>query len=76
MIQLVFNSGLFQRNALDAMISEPSKVQDPMFIDDPSGNKQSIKGSGMAPNFVERKVQFLLLFVFGKIKCEKKCGVY
>ena len=69
MIQLVFNSGLFQRNALDAMISEPSKVQDPMFIDDPSGNKQSIKGSGMAPNFVERKVQFLLLFVFGKTFC-------
>jgi hypothetical protein len=45
-----------QRNALDAMISEPTKTTDPMFVDDPAGNKQSIKGAGMMPNFVEKKV--------------------
>jgi hypothetical protein len=50
----------FQRNALDAMISEPTKVQDPMFVDDPSGNKQSVKAAGMAPNFVEKKVSLHL----------------
>ncbi len=46
------------------MISEPTKVQDPMFVDDPSGNKQSIKGAGMAPNFVEKKVQFIFVGTF------------
>ena len=51
-----------QRNALDAMISEPNKTQDPMFVDDPTGNKQSVKGAGMVPNFVEKKVWLLLLY--------------
>ena len=46
----------FQRNALDVMISEPNKTQDQMFVDDPAGNKQSLKGAGMVPNFVEKKV--------------------
>lgn len=52
-----------QRNALDAMISEPNKTQDPMFVDDPMGNKQSVKGAGMVPNFVEKKV-FLQYHLF------------
>ena len=38
------------------MISEPNKTQDQMFVDDPAGNKQSLKGAGMVPNFVEKKV--------------------
>ncbi len=28
-----------------------------MFVDDPMGNKQSVKGAGMVPNFVEKKVR-------------------
>jgi len=48
-----------QRNALDVMISEPVKVQDPAFVDDPCGNKQPLKSSGLVPNFVEKKVEKL-----------------
>ena len=43
------------KNALDAMISEPVNQDDPQFVDAPGGNKQSFKQSGMAPTFVEKK---------------------
>ena len=42
------------KNALDAMLSEPSKVEDPQFVDSPKGNVQSKLCSGMVPVFAER----------------------
>ena len=42
------------KNALDAMLSEPSKVEDPQFVDEPKGNLQSKINSGMMPNYVEK----------------------
>ena len=42
------------KNALDAMLSEPSKIEDPQFVDAPKGNLQSKVNSGMVPNYVEK----------------------
>ena len=42
------------KNALDAMLSEPSKIEDPQFVDAPRGNLQSKVNSGMMPNYVEK----------------------
>ena len=42
------------KNALDAMLSEPSKIEDPQFVDEPKGNLQSKVNSGMMPNYVEK----------------------
>ena len=43
------------KNALDAMLSEPSKIEDPQFVDAPKGNLQSKVNSGMMPNYVEKQ---------------------
>ena len=42
------------KNALDAMLSEPSKIEDPQFVDAPKGNLQSKVNSGMVPNYIEK----------------------
>ena len=44
-----------EKNALDAMISEPSNIEDPKFVDAPGGNKQSLQKSGMVPKHIEKK---------------------
>ena len=44
-----------EKNALNAMISEPSNLEDPQFVDAPGGNKQSLKQSGMVPKHIEKK---------------------
>ena len=44
-----------EKNALDAMISEPSNTEDPQFVDAPGGNKQSLQKSGMVPKHIEKK---------------------
>ena len=44
-----------QKNALDAMISEPTNQEETHFVDAPGGNKQALKPSGMVPNYVEKK---------------------
>ena len=44
-----------EKNALDAMISEPSNIEDPQFVDAPGGNKQSLQKSGMVPKHIEKK---------------------
>ena len=49
-----------QKNALDAMISEPTNQEETHFVDAPGGNKQPLKPSGMVPNYAEKKE-------FGKI---------
>ena len=36
------------------MLSEPSKIEDPQFVDAPKGNLQSKINSGMLPNYVEK----------------------
>ena len=35
-----------EKNALNAMISAPSDLEDPQFVDAPGGNKQSLSKSG------------------------------
>ena len=42
------------KNALDAMLSEPSRNENPQFVDAPKGNLQSKINSGMIPNYVEK----------------------
>ena len=42
------------KNAMDAMLSEPSRIEDPQFVDAPKGNVQSKINSGMMPNFIEK----------------------
>ena len=37
------------------MLSEPSKIEDPQFVDAPKGNLQSKVNSGMMPNYVEKQ---------------------
>ena len=39
---------------MDAMLSEPSRIEDPQFVDAPKGNVQSKINSGMMPNFIEK----------------------
>ena len=43
------------KNALDAMLSEPSRIEDPQYVDAPKGNLQSKINSGMVPNYVEQQ---------------------
>ena len=43
------------KNALDAMVSEPTAQENPQFVDAQNGTKQSLKQSGMVPTFVEKK---------------------
>ena len=43
------------KNALDAMILEPTAQDDPQYVDSPQGTKQSLGKSGMVPIFTEKK---------------------
>ena len=43
------------KNALDAMLSEPTKNSNQQFVDAPNGNTQPLKQSGMVPQFVEKR---------------------
>ena len=43
------------KNALDAMILEPTAQDDPQYVDSPQGTKQSLSKSGMVPIFTEKK---------------------
>ena len=43
------------KNALDAMLSEPSRIEDPQYVDEPKGHLQSKINSGMIPNYVEQQ---------------------
>jgi hypothetical protein len=59
------------KNALDAMISEPTALDDPQFVDSAHGNRQTIKTSGMVPNFMEKKEFGLTPGYIKKLKKEK-----